>query len=315
MIFFHNAHSYTHFSYLYTKYNTSRQMKRIKTAILLAAAAVAITACNRKPVVPEFGMLPIDTLLGTQDNGCNIEYRFATIGNAGKSAALEAIEKANIEYFFELEEFAGTAREAADSAILQVAAEIVLPEGMSQGMGAYEISVESEGSVQDTLVTYSISRWSFTGGAHGMYGIEYHTYSITDGYELSLADLFTAPQLLGMEKLLREKLYAQYGTDNDEGLAEQGFFPEYIALTENFQITPEGITFYYNPYAIGCYALGAVEVAIGREELEQAGLDVPQVTKIAMALRRRGMDIDPAVYTIEELEQALLDRRGGGEKC
>ena len=51
------------------------------------------------------------------------------------------------------------------------------------------------------------------------------------------------------------------------------------------------------------------------EELEQAGLDVPQVTKIAMALRRRGMDIDPAVYTIEELEQALLARRGGGEKC
>ena len=51
------------------------------------------------------------------------------------------------------------------------------------------------------------------------------------------------------------------------------------------------------------------------EELEQAGLDVPQVTKIAMALRRRGMDIDPAVYTIEELEQALLDRRGGGKKC
>ena len=51
------------------------------------------------------------------------------------------------------------------------------------------------------------------------------------------------------------------------------------------------------------------------EELEQAGLDVPQVTQIAMALRRRGMDIDPAVYTIEELEQALLNRRGGGEKC
>lgn len=51
------------------------------------------------------------------------------------------------------------------------------------------------------------------------------------------------------------------------------------------------------------------------EELEQAGLDVPQVTKIAMALRRRSMDIDPAVYTIEELEQALLARRGGGEGC
>ena len=51
------------------------------------------------------------------------------------------------------------------------------------------------------------------------------------------------------------------------------------------------------------------------EEMKTVGLDVPQVTKIAMALRRRGMDIDPAVYTIEELEQALLARRGGGEGC
>lgn len=269
MIFFLNPHSYMHFSYLYTKYDKSREMKRIKTAILIAGAAVAVTACNRQPVVPEFGMLPVDTLLGTQDNGCKIEYRFATIGNAGKSAALEAIEKANIEYFFELEEFTGSAREAADSALHQIAVDILLPEDMALGMGAYEISVEAEGSVQDTLVTYSISRWSFTGGAHGMYGVEYHTYSITDGYELSLADLFTAPQLLGMEKLLRSKLYEQYGTDNDEGLAEQGFFPEYISLTENFRITPEGITFYYNPYEIGCYALGAVEVAISREELSR----------------------------------------------
>lgn len=244
-------------------------MKRIKTAILIAGVAVAAAACNRKGVVPEFGMLSIDTLIGTQDNGCKIEYRFATIGNAAKSPALAAIEKANIEYFFELEEFAGTAREAADSAIVQTAAEIVLPEGMSQGMGAYEISVESEASLQDTLVTCSISRWSFTGGAHGMYGVEYHTYSLTDGYELSLADLFTEGQLLRMEKLLREKLYEQYEAKDDEGLAGQGFFPEYISLTENFRVTPESVTFYYNPYEIGCYALGAVEVTINREELEQ----------------------------------------------
>ena len=243
-------------------------MKYIKTAILIAGMAAATAACTRKPVVPEFSMLSIDTLIGTPANGCKIEFRFATIANAAKSPALRSIEAANAEYFFELEDFGGTARQAVDSAIRQIAAEM-LPDSVEQTMGTYEISAEAEVTVTDSLVTYIISRWSFTGGAHGMYGIEYHTYSITDGYELSLADLFTAPQLLGMEKLLREKLYTQYGTDNDEGLAEQGFFPEYIALTENFQITPEGITFYYNPYAIGCYALGAVEVAIGREELEQ----------------------------------------------
>ena len=54
------------------------------------------------------------------------------------------------------------------------------------------------------------------------------------------------------------------------------------------------------------------EVFARAEELEAVGLDVPQVTKVAMALRRRGMDIDTAVYTVEELRDALLRLRGGG---
>ena len=124
-------------------------MKYIKTAILIAGMAAATAACTRKPVAPQFGMLSIDTLIGTPANGCKIEYRFATIANAEKSPALRCIEAAN-----------------------------------------------------------------------------------------------------------------------DDELAERGFFPEYISLTENFRITPEGITFYYNPYDIGCYALGAVDVTMSREELE-----------------------------------------------
>ena len=49
------------------------------------------------------------------------------------------------------------------------------------------------------------------------------------------------------------------------------------------------------------------------EELEAVGLDVPQVTRVAMALRRRGVAIDAAVYTVEELKAALLRLRGGVE--
>ena len=52
-------------------------------------------------------------------------------------------------------------------------------------------------------------------------------------------------------------------------LAAQGFFPEQIGATENFRIAPEGIVFCYNPYDIGCYALGAVEVTVSREELDE----------------------------------------------
>ena len=115
-------------------------MKYIKTAILIAGMAAATAACTRKPVVPQFGMLTIDTLIGTPANGCKIEYRFATIANAEKSPALRSIEAANAGYFFELEEFGGTARQAADSALRQIAAELAFPQSAPQMTEPYEIS-------------------------------------------------------------------------------------------------------------------------------------------------------------------------------
>ena len=58
------------------------------------------------------------------------------------------------------------------------------------------------------------------------------------------------------------------------------------------------------------------EVFAHGDELMKAGLDVPQVTRVAMALKARGLAIDPAVYTVEELKNALLAlKRGGGAVC
>ena len=46
------------------------------------------------------------------------------------------------------------------------------------------------------------------------------------------------------------------------------------------------------------------------------GLDVPQVTRVAMALRDKGIAINPAVYTVDELSKELVAlKRGGGKKC
>ena len=57
------------------------------------------------------------------------------------------------------------------------------------------------------------------------------------------------------------------------------------------------------------------EVFARAEELERVGLDVPQVTKIAGELCRRGLPIDPAVYTIEDLKAELLALKGGHAAC
>ena len=53
------------------------------------------------------------------------------------------------------------------------------------------------------------------------------------------------------------------------------------------------------------------EVFSHAQELMDVGLNVPQVTQVAMELKRRGVDIDPAVYTVADLRRALNDLRGG----
>ena len=57
------------------------------------------------------------------------------------------------------------------------------------------------------------------------------------------------------------------------------------------------------------------EVFARADELLSAGLNVPQITRVAMALRERRVPIDPAVYTVEELQRELLALRKGGAAC
>lgn len=52
------------------------------------------------------------------------------------------------------------------------------------------------------------------------------------------------------------------------------------------------------------------EVFSHAEELKKIGLTVPQVTLVFRKLREMGLDLDPAVYTIEQAKAAILAIRG-----
>lgn len=242
-------------------------MKALKYTLIIAVAAIAMTACKPRNVKPKFTTVAIDTLLGDTIGGCNVEWRFVSIANAAKSPSLEAIEWANIQYFFELEDFEGGLQKALDEAMRQIKADYVIPVG-EEHRWLSDISAEAEVEVVDTLMTYVITRSSYTGGAHGMYSTECHTYALNGGYEVSSADLFDADQLQKLVGLIRTKIYEQYNAKNDEELSAQGFFPEYIGVTENFRVTPKGITFYFSPYEIAAYVVGSVDVEISNEELK-----------------------------------------------
>ena len=52
------------------------------------------------------------------------------------------------------------------------------------------------------------------------------------------------------------------------------------------------------------------EVFSHPDALRAVGLDVPEITKVFLRLRELGMDVDPAVYTVEQAKAAILARRG-----
>lgn len=241
-------------------------MKKIYSLILVAGAMALTGGCSFFAGQPEFEDLVIDTLLRHNNAECRVEYRFASIRNADKSPALKAIETSNIGYFFQTKATETLARKAAQAAIREIGKTMADNGGLQTP--AHE-TIESEGRVADSLVTYIITRSSYMGGAHGIYGTEYHTYRIRDGYELSTIDLFSLKQSEQLEKMILDKLMKTYGAKDEDELAQLGFFPDYIEITENFLIDERGITFHYNPYDIGCYALGSIDVTISHDEWAQ----------------------------------------------
>ena len=57
------------------------------------------------------------------------------------------------------------------------------------------------------------------------------------------------------------------------------------------------------------------EVFARADELERAGLAVPQVTKLMMELAAKGYDLNTSVYTVEAAKKELLRVLGGEGKC
>lgn len=57
------------------------------------------------------------------------------------------------------------------------------------------------------------------------------------------------------------------------------------------------------------------EIFSRAEELLRAGLDVPQVTRVFLELKRRGVPVDTAVYTVSQAAETLRRLKGGREQC
>ncbi|HNW91724.1 MAG TPA: DUF3298 domain-containing protein [bacterium] len=124
----------------------------------------------------------------------------------------------------------------------------------------YEQRLELHARARGTL-TLAQSFITYTGGAHGLYGVSYLVFDEETGERIGLADLFTP----GSDTRITRHLERCFRTANDipdtQPLAEL-LNVATIPVTDNFSLDETGITFRYNPYAIACYAAGAIDITV-----------------------------------------------------
>ncbi len=123
------------------------------------------------------------------------------------------------------------------------------------------------GSVQyyaQDLLVYKVHTEEYTGGAHGMYTTNFFNMDLNTLRLLQLDDLFGVPDYHEIvTDLIWNQLMAMHNVTSHEALEDLGYGVNgEVAPTENFYLSAEGITFYYNVYDIAPYSNGPVSVTI-----------------------------------------------------
>lgn len=113
------------------------------------------------------------------------------------------------------------------------------------------------------LISLYFTEYTYTGGAHGMTYFHGRNYGVINGKPklLALQDLFK-PEV-DAKKLAGERVYAQLQSNQNATWVQDGTVTaDSDKLTKEFVITPAGVTFLIEQYAVSYYAAGAFFVKV-----------------------------------------------------
>ena len=121
----------------------------------------------------------------------------------------------------------------------------------------------------EEMVTCQVVSSSYFGGAHPMTGTHPFTYSFAQKEVLGVRNMFL-PGVTGdsIVPVIREALARQLSVPVD-GLERAGIFASQLTYPGQPYIASNTLYFHYDPYEIGPYALGPVDVAVYPYEIDR----------------------------------------------
>ncbi|NMA73435.1 MAG: DUF3298 and DUF4163 domain-containing protein [Bacteroidales bacterium] len=118
------------------------------------------------------------------------------------------------------------------------------------------------------LLVYKIDYSEYTGGAHGIYAINYYNFDLQKKMIINLDDILVP----NYKEALTTELWNQLMIDNQvtskEQLKDMGFESTgELIPTSNFALDNTGITFVYNVYEIAPYSMGAISITLPYQKI------------------------------------------------
>lgn len=131
------------------------------------------------------------------------------------------------------------------------------------------------------LLSFSITSYAYSGGAHGLPGLDSFNADMQTGKPLVIGDLIKADRLQELQKMVAKKILDEYSDAlfDESRIAFQAALDDKTELTPDIQkrlygnngsffLTPSGITFYWNVYDITPYAAGQPQIFFSYDELK-----------------------------------------------
>ncbi len=144
--------------------------------------------------------------------------------------------------------------------MVQMLAEI---EDSSFFFGSWSFTTEiSPKLISDDVLSFLFFHDEFLGGAHPNYYCGGINFVAKTGAEIAFDDIFVPKARAELNKMAEKIVRLEREIPADQTLTDYGYWFENdkFELNDNFVITSDNITFSFNPYEVGPYALGMTEI-------------------------------------------------------
>lgn len=111
------------------------------------------------------------------------------------------------------------------------------------------------------FISIVMDYFEFTGGAHENYYSVSYNIRTSDGAMLTLDDILKPNSLQALSEFCAEEVLNMF---NANSLNEAGLFEDELLISydQDFSITPNSLVIQFDPYEIGPYAMGSIEVEL-----------------------------------------------------